>query len=119
MMPVLIKGADKRCAKRAAEEILVRVGLEDRLFHKVNKLSGGEQQRVALARALVLKPVMLLADEPTGNLDKRNSEQVHRLLFELNRELGMTLIVITHNLTLASYLSRQVTIVDGKLEEMS
>jgi lipoprotein-releasing system ATP-binding protein len=119
MMPALINGSTKPKAKRAAEEMLVRVGLEDRLSHKVNKLSGGEQQRVALARALVLKPVMLLADEPTGNLDKRNSEQVHRLLLDLNRELGMTLIVVTHNLKLASYMSRQVTIADGKLEEMN
>ena len=119
MMPALIKGMDKPSAKSMAADILVRVGLEDRLFHKVNKLSGGEQQRVALARALVLKPAILLADEPTGNLDKKNSEQIHELLLELNHEFGMTLVVVTHNLKLASYLSRRVTIVDGKLEEMS
>ncbi len=118
MMPALIKGVSKKSAREAAETILVRVGLKDRLFHRVGKLSGGEQQRVALARALVLKPVILLADEPTGNLDKRNSEQVHALFLELNRELGMTLVVVTHNMELASYMSRSVTIVDGQLVEM-
>ncbi len=118
MMPVLIKGVSKKSAREAAEKILVRVGLKDRLFQRVGKLSGGEQQRVALARALVLKPVILLADEPTGNLDKRNSEQVHALFLELNRELGMTLVVVTHNMELASYMSRSVTIVDGQLVEM-
>lgn len=117
MMPALIKGVSKKSAREAAETILVRVGLKDRLFHRVGKLSGGEQQRVALARALVLKPVILLADEPTGNLDKRNSEQVHALFLELNRELGMTLVVVTHNMGLASYMSRSVTIVDGQLVE--
>ena len=118
MMPALINRMDKRRAKALAEDILVRVGLENRRFHKVNKLSGGEQQRVALARALVLKPPILLADEPTGNLDKRNSEQIHALLLALNRELDMAMVVVTHNLKLASYLSRQVTIVDGKLNEI-
>ena len=74
------------------------MGLKDRLSHRVGKLSGGEQQRVALARALVLRPVILLADEPTGNLDKKNSQQVHDLILELNKELHMTLVVVTHNL---------------------
>lgn len=117
MMPALINGISKKVARESTEEILVRVGLKDRLNHRVGKLSGGEQQRVALARALVLKPALLLADEPTGNLDKDNSEQVHGLLLELNRELHMTLVVVTHNLALASFLSRRVTIVDGQLVE--
>ncbi len=108
---------DKLKATRRAERILVRVGLKDRLNHRVNKLSGGEQQRVALARALVLKPDMLLADEPTGNLDKRNSDQVHELLLELNRELGMTLVVVTHNMELASFMSRCVTLSEKRLVE--
>jgi lipoprotein-releasing system ATP-binding protein len=115
MMPALIKGLSKDKASSAAEGILVRVGLKDRLFHRVGKLSGGEQQRVALARALVLEPDLLLADEPTGNLDKKNSEQVHDLLLELNQELGMTLVVVTHNMELANYMSRCVTIIDGQL----
>ncbi len=115
MMPSLIKGLSKDSSKEAAEEILVRVGLKDRLFHRVGKLSGGEQQRVALARALILKPAILLADEPTGNLDKKNSMQVHELLLELNQELRMALVVVTHNLELASCMSQSLTIIDGKL----
>ncbi len=115
MMPALIKGTSKQEAAQAAENILIRVGLKDRLHYRVGKLSGGEQQRVALARALVLKPALLLADEPTGNLDKSNSQQIHALLMELNRELSMTLVVVTHNMELASFMSRRVTIGDGKL----
>jgi len=115
MMPALIKGCKRQLAEESAEAILVRVGLKERLRHKIGKLSGGEQQRVALARALVLKPLLLLADEPTGNLDKRNSEQVHELLLELNRDFGMTLVVVTHNMELAAYMSRHVTISDGQL----
>jgi len=115
MMPVLIKGLSKQKARETAEAILVRVGLKDRLHFRVGKLSGGEQQRVALARALVLNPVILLADEPSGNLDKASSELVHNLLLELNKEFCMTLIVVTHNMELASYMSRRMTIVDGQL----
>jgi lipoprotein-releasing system ATP-binding protein len=118
MMPALIQGRKKSTAARAAEEVLVRVGLKDRLNYRVGKLSGGEQQRVALARALALKPCLLLADEPTGNLDKSNSEHIHSLLLELNQELSMTLIVVTHNTELAACMSRRVTIVDGRLSGM-
>lgn len=118
MMPALIQGTRKQHAAQAAEEILVRVGLKDRLNYRVGKLSGGEQQRVALARALVLKPLVLLADEPTGNLDKTNSEHIHSLLMELNREFSMTLVVVTHNMELAACMSRRVTIVEGKLTAM-
>ena len=117
MMPTLINGIERKTARESAEEILVRVGLRERLHHRVAKLSGGEQQRVALARALVLKPALLLADEPTGNLDKGNSEQIHELLQELNQEYAMTMIVVTHNMELASFMAKQVTIVDGQLEE--
>jgi lipoprotein-releasing system ATP-binding protein len=116
MMPALIGGLDKKEARKTAETILERVGLADRLDHKVTDLSGGEQQRVALARALALHPVILLADEPTGNLDKGNSEQIHRLLLELNQEMGMAIIVVTHNMELASLMRRQATLVDGKLQ---
>jgi len=115
MMPALIQGWSKPRAAEAAREILVRVGLKERIAYRVRKLSGGEQQRVALARALLLKPPVLLADEPTGNLDRSNSEQVHRLLIELNEEIGMTLVVVTHNLELAARMSRRVTLVDGRL----
>jgi lipoprotein-releasing system ATP-binding protein len=119
MMPALINGFSKPEANKEAEKILVRVGLQDRLHHRVGKLSGGEQQRVALARALVLKPPILLADEPTGNLDKMNSDRIHQLLMELNQELLMTLVVVTHNMELASYMSRCVTIVEGRLQDVN
>lgn len=115
MMPILIAGNDKQQARKAAETILVRVGLQDRLSHRVNELSGGEQQRVALARALVLKPLLLLADEPTGNLDIENGRQIHALFLELNREFNMTLVVVTHNMELAALMSRRITIVNGQL----
>ncbi|MDM8524420.1 ABC transporter ATP-binding protein [Desulfococcaceae bacterium HSG8] len=117
MMPALIKGLNRQTARKSAEAMLVRVGLQERLAHRLGELSGGEQQRVALARALVLKPSILLADEPTGNLDKKNSDQVHELLLELNQELSMTLMVVTHNTELATYMSRKVTIEDGQLQE--
>ena len=115
MMPALISGTGRSEARDRAASILTRVGLDHRLNHRVGKLSGGEQQRVALARALVLDPKLLLADEPTGNLDRKNSAQVHDLLLSLNREFSMSLVVVTHNTELASYMSRRVTIVDGKL----
>jgi lipoprotein-releasing system ATP-binding protein len=116
MMPALIRGLDNTNARQTAESVLVRVGLADRLHNKVTDLSGGEQQRVALARALALHPVILLADEPTGNLDKGNSEQIHSLLMELNQEMGMAMIVVTHNMELASFMQRQATLVDGRLQ---
>ena len=118
-MPALIHGYPREKAMAAAETILVRVGLQDRLDHRVGKLSGGEQQRVALARALVMRPQILLADEPTGNLDTRNSDQVHELLLELNQEFSMTMVVVTHNMQLAAFMSRCVTIADGQFVEKS
>jgi lipoprotein-releasing system ATP-binding protein len=117
MMPALIQGGSKSRAAEAAESILVRVGLKERLQHRANELSGGEQQRVALARALVLKPALLLADEPTGNLDQYTGERVQDLLLELNAELSMTMVLVTHNLQLAKRMSRCMTLVDGKLKE--
>jgi len=116
MMPALIGGRTRREAGAAAEEMLVRVGLKERLRHPVSKLSGGEQQRVALARALVLKPPLLLADEPTGNLDQENSDRVHTLLMELNQEFSMTVLIVTHNMELAACMSRCITIKNGLLE---
>ena len=117
MMPGLINGMEKQAAAAAAETILVRVGLQERLAHRASELSGGEQQRVALARALVLGPQVLLADEPTGNLDRKNSDHIHTLLMELNQEMGMALVVVTHNPELASLVSRQLTLVNGKLRD--
>jgi lipoprotein-releasing system ATP-binding protein len=116
MMPCLIQGSPKKEASLRAESILTLVGLRDRLSHKPGELSGGEQQRVAVARALVLEPKVLLADEPTGNLDTRTGESVFDLLTELNRIKGVTLIVVTHNLKLAEKMSRQIHLVDGKAQ---
>ncbi len=114
MMPCLIRGISKEEAASRAEAILSLVGLKERVSHKPGELSGGEQQRVAVARALVLEPKILLADEPTGNLDTKTGESVFDLLQELNRIKGVTLIVVTHNLKLAEKLSRQIQLIDGK-----
>ncbi len=114
MMPCLIQGIPKSEAASRAEAVLTLVGLKARLSHKPGELSGGEQQRVAVARALVLEPKVLLADEPTGNLDTKAGESVFDLLQELNRIKRVTLIVVTHNLKLAEKLSRQIQLIDGK-----
>jgi lipoprotein-releasing system ATP-binding protein len=114
MMPALIARVPKPQAREDAEAMLVRVGLGHRLQHRVSTLSGGEQQRVAVARALVLKPEVLLADEPTGNLDPHSGAAVQDLLLDLNREQGLTSVIVTHNLDLAKALDRRITLVDGK-----
>jgi lipoprotein-releasing system ATP-binding protein len=114
IMPCLIQGMTTREAALRAEAILTLVGLKDRLSHKPGELSGGEQQRVAVARALVLEPKILLADEPTGNLDSKTGESVFALLQELNRLKNVTLIVVTHNPNLAAQMPRQIMITDGK-----
>ena len=111
------KMSSQRC-KIISHEMLERVGLKDRIHHRAEDLSGGEQQRVALARALVLKPDILLADEPTGNLDIKNSDGVHQLLVELNRELKMTVMVVTHNRALADLMKRKVTIEGARVVEV-
>jgi lipoprotein-releasing system ATP-binding protein len=117
MIPCLIQGTSKKEAASRAEGILILVGLKERLSHKPGELSGGEQQRVAVARALVLEPKVLLADEPTGNLDTKTGEGVFDLLQELNRTKSITLIAVTHNLRLASQMSRQIHLIDGKAVE--
>ncbi len=117
MMPCLIRGMPAKEAASRAESILSLVGLKDRLPHKPGELSGGEQQRVAVARALVLEPKMLLADEPTGNLDTKIGEAVFDLLEEINRIQGVTLVVVTHNQKLAARMSRQIHLMDGKTAE--
>jgi lipoprotein-releasing system ATP-binding protein len=114
MMPCLIQGISKEESHSRAEAILTMVGLRERFSHKPGELSGGEQQRVAVARALVLEPRVLLADEPTGNLDTKTGESVFDLLQEMNRIKGVTLVVVTHNLKLAEKLSRQIQLIDGK-----
>jgi len=115
MMPGLVRRLSRGEARRRAEESLSRVGLSERLGHRPGELSGGEQQRVALARALVLQPRLLLADEPTGNLDPQTAAGIHALLQELNRDLGITGVVVTHNETLAASLGRRIRLVAGRL----
>jgi lipoprotein-releasing system ATP-binding protein len=114
MMPALIGRLSQDAAREKAEAILVRVGLQERLRHLVSTLSGGEQQRVAIARALVMEPDVLLADEPTGNLDPKSAGRVQELILDLNRERGLTSVIVTHNLQLAQTLDRRVTLIDGK-----
>ncbi|MFQ5894310.1 MAG: ABC transporter ATP-binding protein [Nitrospinota bacterium] len=115
MMPALLAGGSKREARKKAEALLEEVGLAQRLAHRPGELSGGEQQRVALARALTNDPAIVLADEPTGNLDRENSEVVRALLVRLNRSRGLTLIVMTHNMELVDRMDRAYRLVDGRL----
>jgi lipoprotein-releasing system ATP-binding protein len=118
MMPALIQGIATAKARATARDILGRVGLSKRLTHRPSELSGGEQQRVALARAMVLEPSLLLADEPTGNLDRPTGEAIHQLFIELNQERGSTLLVVTHNPELASMMPKRLRMVDkGRLVE--
>jgi lipoprotein-releasing system ATP-binding protein len=116
MMPALIRRLPRAEAAQRAEEVLGLVGLSDRLDHRPGELSGGEQQRVALARALCLRPRLLLADEPTGNLDPRTAEGIHALLVDLNARLGITAVVVTHNERLAEALPRRLRLAAGRLE---
>ncbi len=116
MMPAIIGGMKREEAKAMAQELLVEVGLGHRLVHKPGELSGGEQQRVAIARALILSPPLLLADEPTGNLDTKTSEEVHDLLYDLHEKKGITLVIVTHNERLAAGMARTIRLVDGRLE---
>jgi lipoprotein-releasing system ATP-binding protein len=113
MIPALIAGCGVREAREKATQLLNRVGLADRMSHKPAELSGGEQQRVAVARALVNKPAVLFADEPTGNLDSATKEEIHKLFFELRKDLGQTIIIVTHDQSLASLCDRALVMKDG------
>ncbi|BDG02053.1 ABC transporter ATP-binding protein [Anaeromyxobacter oryzae] len=115
MMPALIRRVSRADARRRATDMLALVGLADRMDHKPGELSGGEQQRVALARALCLEPKLLLADEPTGNLDPQTAEGIHALLADLNARMGVTAVVVTHNERLAAALPRRLRLVQGRL----
>jgi lipoprotein-releasing system ATP-binding protein len=119
MMPGLLQKRGFREMREAAGKMLAEVGLDHRLGHTVGKLSGGERQRVAVARALVLDPPLVLADEPTGNLDPETGAQVARLLLEVNRNHGTTLVVVTHSALMAEQLGRTLVLAGGSLEESS
>lgn len=115
MMPRLIAGEETGAIRRKAEEYLSEVGLADRVHHKPGELSGGEQQRVAVARALVNEPQIVIADEPSGNLDKATGEELHNLMCELNRKKGQTFVIATHNQLLAQRAHRVVRLTDGRI----
>jgi lipoprotein-releasing system ATP-binding protein len=114
MMPGLIQG--RRRFEERAKQLLDEVGLSERLTHRPGELSGGEQQRVALARALLMKPKLVLADEPTGNLDSQTSASVHSLFFDLNRRHGITFLIVTHSRDFADMMPRRVSMKDGRID---
>ena len=116
MMPALIAGMPRRDARKKAEAILADVGLGHRVTHKSGELSGGEQQRVAVARALIMEPEILLADEPTGNLDTETGKKIEDILIDLNKRKHITLIVVTHNKLLAERMARQIGLRDGHID---
>lgn len=113
MLPALIAGRSKREAEQEAANLLKMMNLSDRTTHKPSALSGGEQQRVAIARAIVNHPALLLADEPSGNLDTKNRDEIHALFFRLREELGQTTVIVTHDDGLASMADRKITMRDG------
>jgi len=117
MMPGLIGGQEKTKMAEEAAAILEKVKLSDRIQHKVGELSGGEQQRVALARAIIMKPLLLLADEPTGNLDTKTGYKVFQLIQEMSAEYSLSAVMVTHNLELANEMNRCLTLAEGKLHE--
>lgn len=117
MMPALISRIPRRKAREIAESLLEDVGLGQRMTHRPGELSGGEQQRVAIARALALEPELLLADEPTGNLDMKTSDGIHAMLTELQTKKGLTLVIVTHNERLAAAMGTTIQLLDGRVEK--
>ncbi|CAH0989998.1 Lipoprotein-releasing system ATP-binding protein LolD [Sinobacterium norvegicum] len=117
-MPLMIGGVKKAEAQRVATELLVKVGLSQRLQHKPAELSGGERQRVAIARSLATSPGCVLMDEPTGNLDRENAERIEALLSDLNRDLGISIVLVTHDMTMAKKMDRILKLQNGCLTEV-
>lgn len=115
MMPALIARYPRKQAMQMAEDVLCNVGLEMRMTHRAGELSGGEQQRVAIARALIMNPRLILGDEPTGNLDWATGEEIAELLFRLNREAGVAMVIATHNQKLAEKMSKKMELIDGRI----
>ena len=115
MMPALIGGSDKADAELRARELIALMGMLPRAHHKPSALSGGEQQRIAIARALMNSPAVLLADEPSGNLDTKNRDEIHRLFFELRDRLRQTIVIVTHDDSLAAMADRKITMRDGHI----
>lgn len=112
-LPALIGGAEKNSAEQRATELLIKLGLQDRMEHKPSELSGGEQQRVAIARALINNPDLILADEPSGNLDTKNAKELHELFFKLREDFQQTFVIVTHNPELADMADRKLVMKDG------
>lgn len=115
MLPALITNQNKKDIKNRAEELLVYLGLQDRLTHAPKNLSGGEQQRVAVARALINQPKVVLADEPSGNLDAKSAENLHQLFFDLREKFGQTFVIVTHNESFANMADRKIVMKDGMI----
>jgi lipoprotein-releasing system ATP-binding protein len=116
-LPALIKGLSKKEAEAKALDLMKFLGVADRINHKPNQLSGGEQQRLAVARSLINRPSVIFADEPSGNLDSKNAEQLHQLFFDLRNEFDQTFVIVSHNRELAEMADRKLTIVDGMVEK--
>lgn len=115
MMPGIISGMPRKHIFEKSIELLHLLGLGRRVDHKVGELSGGEQQRVAIARALVMEPMILMADEPTGNLDTKTAKKIHEMLVNLNEDFGLTMVIVTHNIEFAAMMNRVLHLVDGRL----
>jgi lipoprotein-releasing system ATP-binding protein len=119
MIPGMIAGTSRLELEKRAKELLDQLGLIDRIHAKPSTLSGGEQQRVAVARALMNKPKLLLADEPSGNLDSKNARELHELFFQLRKDLGQTIVIVTHNEDLARMADRRLVMIDGRFQQES
>jgi len=119
MLPMLIAGLKRSTAEKEAKERLAYLGLEHRFSHKPGQLSGGEQQRVSIARALAMKPSVILADEPSGNLDSKNAKHIHELFLKMRDDFDLTFLIVTHNLELAQLADRRVELADGRINDLN